>query len=60
MLARAAEVPGIRRVRFTTSHPRDFVRDIVDDPIDHAMVRCIQARNGESIPGNVDGPDMGE
>ena len=23
-------VPGIRRVRFTTSHPRDFVRPIVD------------------------------
>jgi tRNA-2-methylthio-N6-dimethylallyladenosine synthase len=24
------EVPGIRRVRFTTSHPRDFTRDIVE------------------------------
>ena len=23
-------VPGIRRVRFTTSHPRDFVRPIID------------------------------
>jgi tRNA-2-methylthio-N6-dimethylallyladenosine synthase len=23
-------VPGIRRVRFTTSHPRDFTRDIVE------------------------------
>jgi tRNA-2-methylthio-N6-dimethylallyladenosine synthase len=23
-------VPGIRRVRFTTSHPRDFIKDIVD------------------------------
>ncbi len=30
LLARIAEVPGIRRVRFTTSHPRDFSRDIVD------------------------------
>ena len=24
------QVPGIRRVRFTTSHPRDFTRDIVE------------------------------
>ena len=30
MLARVAEVPGIRRVRFTTSHPRDFTREIVE------------------------------
>jgi tRNA-2-methylthio-N6-dimethylallyladenosine synthase len=30
LLAAVAEVPGIRRVRFTTSHPRDFTRDIVD------------------------------
>ncbi len=30
LLARVAEVPGIRRVRFTTSHPRDFGKDIVD------------------------------
>jgi tRNA-2-methylthio-N6-dimethylallyladenosine synthase len=30
LLARVAEVPGIRRVRYTTSHPRDFVRAIVD------------------------------
>src|SRR4051812_13230551 len=29
LLLTAAEVPGIRRVRFTTSHPRDFTRDIV-------------------------------
>lgn len=29
LLLAAAEVPGIRRVRFTTSHPRDFTRDIV-------------------------------
>jgi len=30
LLAAAGEVPGIKRVRFTTSHPRDFGRDIVD------------------------------
>ena len=24
------ELPGIRRVRFTTSHPRDFTQDIVE------------------------------
>jgi tRNA-2-methylthio-N6-dimethylallyladenosine synthase len=24
------QVPGIRRVRFTTSHPRDFTKDIID------------------------------
>ena len=30
LLAAVGEVVGIRRVRFTTSHPRDFGRDIVD------------------------------
>src|SRR5262249_36743869 len=30
LLARVGEIPGIRRVRFTTSHPRDFVKPIVD------------------------------
>ncbi len=30
LLARVAEIPGIRRVRYTTSHPRDFVKAIVD------------------------------
>jgi tRNA-2-methylthio-N6-dimethylallyladenosine synthase len=29
LLVAVGEVPGIRRVRFTTSHPRDFGRDIV-------------------------------
>jgi len=29
LLAAVGEVTGIRRVRFTTSHPRDFGRDIV-------------------------------
>jgi tRNA-2-methylthio-N6-dimethylallyladenosine synthase len=30
LLLQAAQVPGIRRVRFTTSHPRDFTPDIID------------------------------
>ncbi len=30
LLAHVARVPGIRRVRFTTSHPRDFGQEIVD------------------------------
>jgi tRNA-2-methylthio-N6-dimethylallyladenosine synthase len=30
LLANVGRVPGIRRVRFTTSHPRDFGKDIVD------------------------------
>ena len=30
LLSRVAEIPGMRRVRYTTSHPRDFVRPIVD------------------------------
>jgi tRNA-2-methylthio-N6-dimethylallyladenosine synthase len=30
LLVAVAEVPGIRRVRFTTSHPRDFGNDIVE------------------------------
>jgi tRNA-2-methylthio-N6-dimethylallyladenosine synthase len=29
LLAAVGQVPGIRRVRFTTSHPRDFTPDIV-------------------------------
>jgi tRNA-2-methylthio-N6-dimethylallyladenosine synthase len=29
LLAAVGQIPGIRRVRFTTSHPRDFTRDIV-------------------------------
>jgi tRNA-2-methylthio-N6-dimethylallyladenosine synthase len=39
LLAAVAEVPGIRRVRFTTSHPRDFTRDIVD-AIDTVPALC--------------------
>ena len=30
LLAAVGQVPGIRRVRFTTSHPRDFTKDIVE------------------------------
>jgi tRNA-2-methylthio-N6-dimethylallyladenosine synthase len=30
LLAAVGEVPGIRRVRFMTSHPRDFTREIVE------------------------------
>ncbi len=30
LLGRVAAIPGLRRVRFTTSHPRDFVPEIVD------------------------------
>jgi tRNA-2-methylthio-N6-dimethylallyladenosine synthase len=30
LLLAVADVPGIRRVRFTTSHPSDFTRDIVE------------------------------
>src|SRR5450631_4048184 len=30
LLAAVGEVPGMHRVRFTTSHPRDFTRDIID------------------------------
>ena len=39
LLARVGQVPGIRRVRFTTSHPRDFVKPIVD-ALDANPVLC--------------------
>ncbi len=39
LLAGVGEIPGLRRVRFTTSHPRDFVREIVDR-IDENPVLC--------------------
>jgi tRNA-2-methylthio-N6-dimethylallyladenosine synthase len=39
LLRNIARVDGIRRVRFTTSHPRDFVKDIVD-AIDENPVLC--------------------
>jgi tRNA-2-methylthio-N6-dimethylallyladenosine synthase len=39
LLAAIGEIPGIKRVRFTTSHPRDFGRDIVD-AIDAVPTLC--------------------
>jgi tRNA-2-methylthio-N6-dimethylallyladenosine synthase len=39
LLARVAEIRGIRRVRYTTSHPRDFVKAIVD-AMDENPVLC--------------------
>ena len=39
LLAAVGEIAGIRRVRFTTSHPRDFTRDIVD-AIDAVPTLC--------------------
>lgn len=41
LLARIAEIPGLRRVRFTTSHPRYFGPDIVA-AIDSHPVLCNQ------------------
>jgi tRNA-2-methylthio-N6-dimethylallyladenosine synthase len=41
MLAAIGRVPGIRRVRFTTSHPREFTPEIVD-AIDDNEVLCDQ------------------
>ncbi len=39
LLTAVGEVPGLKRVRFTTSHPRDFTRDIVD-AIDSVPTLC--------------------
>ncbi len=39
LLAAVGEIPGIKRVRFTTSHPRDFGRDIVE-AIDAVPTLC--------------------
>jgi len=39
LLAAVGQVQGIRRVRFTTSHPRDFTRDIVE-AIDAVPTLC--------------------
>jgi len=41
LLVRVAEVEGIRRVRFATSHPRDFTPDIVQ-AIESHPVLCEQ------------------
>ena len=39
LLRGMGEVDGLRRVRFTTSHPRDFVKEIID-AIDDNPVLC--------------------
>jgi tRNA-2-methylthio-N6-dimethylallyladenosine synthase len=39
LLRQLGELDGLKRVRFTTSHPRDFVKDIVD-AIDENPVLC--------------------
>ena len=39
LLREVGNVPGIRRVRFTTSHPRDFGKDIID-AIDENPALC--------------------
>src|SRR5437762_761753 len=39
LLDRVGRIPGIRRVRFTTSHPRDFVKEIVE-AIDENPALC--------------------
>jgi len=39
LLRAMGEIGGIRRVRFTTSHPRDFVKEIID-AIDENPVLC--------------------
>ncbi len=38
LLRAVGEVQGIRRVRFTTSHPRDFVKEIVDAMDDNPVL----------------------
>lgn len=39
LLRAVGEVPGMKRVRFTTSHPRDFVKEIIE-AIDDNPVLC--------------------
>jgi tRNA-2-methylthio-N6-dimethylallyladenosine synthase len=39
LLRMVGKVPGLKRVRFTTSHPRDFVKPIID-AIDENPVLC--------------------
>ena len=52
LLAAVGEVSGIRRVRFMTSHPRDFTRDIVD-AIDAVSTLCdhvhLPVQSGSSL-----------
>ncbi|MGH9791293.1 MAG: tRNA (N6-isopentenyl adenosine(37)-C2)-methylthiotransferase MiaB [Candidatus Acidiferrales bacterium] len=38
LLLAVADTPGIRRVRYTTSHPRDFRRDIIEAMDSHPAI----------------------
>jgi len=38
LLRRVSAIPGIRRVRYTTSHPRDFVQEIVEAMDDNPVL----------------------
>ena len=59
LLLAVADVPGIRRVRFTTSHPRDFTQDIVD-AIDAQPKLCnhvhlpVQSGSTQSVAGDAE------
>jgi tRNA-2-methylthio-N6-dimethylallyladenosine synthase len=63
LLRRVAEIPGIRRVRYTTSHPRDFVKAIVeamdDNPVlcDHVQDRQAQVRYHDRYYRGLSGRD---
>src|SRR3954465_15023831 len=43
LLAAVAEIPGIRPVRFTTAHPRDFGREIVEG-VEGVLTVCDHVR----------------
>src|SRR6185312_3231884 len=49
LLENVGNIPAMRRVRFTTSHPRDFVKEIID-AIDRNDVLC----NHVHLPYNPD------
>jgi tRNA-2-methylthio-N6-dimethylallyladenosine synthase len=38
LIARVADVPGIERVRFTSPHPKDFPRELIDRIADHPNI----------------------
>jgi tRNA-2-methylthio-N6-dimethylallyladenosine synthase len=38
LLAAVGQIPGMRRVRFTTSHPRDFDKEIIDAIDQHSSL----------------------